>query len=352
MDRTVIGGDFELGSLALGSPARLATLSRGMPGTWTASGRAALGLVLRQLKSEGISQVHLPAYLCESILQPVQELAMDYSFYPVDENLKAHPAPPANSAVLLIHYFGWLNPATPALRAEAGKSFYLIEDASQALLSDWSASNENGRAVILSPRKFGPTVLGGWCSMETSTFACSSALESNAWRSLAARLARRSYLAQSNGEIDSAVEDFYLAGFRAVEDCLDTQSSNSSAPEFVLQLIAGINWTEVTARRRANWNQLNQLLSNTVNPVNSSLPESVTPLGYVARFNERDVLRKKLAAQRIYCPVHWPLPAEVSPQRFPEAAALAQSCVTLPIDQRYNHADMERLAGALKKFTL
>ena len=277
---------------------------------------------------------------------------MDYSFYPVDENLKAHPAPPANSAVLLIHYFGWLNPATPALRAEAGKSFYLIEDASQALLSDWSASNENGRAVILSPRKFGPTVLGGWCSMETSTFACSSALESNAWRSLAARLARRSYLAQSNGEIDSAVEDFYLAGFRAVEDCLDTQSSNSSAPEFVLQLIAGINWTEVTARRRANWNQLNQLLSNTVNPVNSSLPEPVTPLGYVARFNERDVLRKKLAAQRIYCPVHWPLPAEVSPQRFPEAAALAQSCVTLPIDQRYNHADMERLAGALKKFTL
>ena len=116
--RRIIGGDFEIERLTFGTREQLNALTRGLHGTWTTSGRGALSVVLKQLQAVGVRHVHLPSYLCESLLLPIKALGLDYSFYPVDAALAAHPNPPKGAAVLVIHYFGWLNPAINALRAE------------------------------------------------------------------------------------------------------------------------------------------------------------------------------------------------------------------------------------------
>ena len=365
--RRAIGGDFELDQLRFGEVASLDQLTRGLQGRWATSGRGALTLVLKKLWANGVRHVHLPAYLCESILLPVRTLGFKFSFYPVDLSLTAQPDPPAGSTVLVIHYFGWLNPIVNSLREQASAKFYLIEDAAQALLSDWSATHNDFRYVILSPRKFGPAILGGWCNVtgeqgdatqgdgtqheekrsEVGPEKTRCEVGPEMLRSLAARLVRGAYLREADAGVDSRVEEFYMEGLRAMEDFLDQHPTCTDMPQMALDQLAGLDWGETASRRRANWLQLQEMLKGRVEVLMHDLPSTVVPLGFVVSLGKRDEVRARLAAQRIFCPVHWPLPAMVERARFPAAAALADTCLTLPIDQRYTQDDISRMAQAL-----
>ncbi len=318
---------------------------------WTTSGRSAFFLVLQHLKSAGVNHVHLPAYLCESLLLPVKTLGLKYSFYPVDLSLTAHPNPPHHSAVLLIHYFGWLNPATSELRKEAGRSFHLIEDACHALLSDWSTSSPVERFVLLSPRKFGPLPLGGWCNLPGEPPRAKAEIEILMWRSLTARLLRGTYLRQPHAPVDPATERFYLSAFQAVDQYLEREVGESGVPAFIPEMAAALDWGKISRRRRRNWRLLHALLANRVQALAGALPSATVPLGYpiLLPAAKRDRVRRVLATQRVFCPVHWPLPVEVSARSFPDAATLAQRCMTLPLDQRYDQVDLTHLAGFLLK---
>lgn len=346
--RKTVGGDFELGDVPHGEEGKLALLTGGLQGTWTLSGRSALALALDRLKAQGVNHVHVPAYLCESILFAVRAAGFTYSLYPVAKDLSAHPDPPPGSAVLLIHYFGWLNAATEALRREAGSSFFLIEDASQALLSDWRASAATDRLIILSPRKFGPLPFGGWCNISAQIPEPTHEAEVLMWRSIAARLAKSMYLMQAQAPVDPSVEAFYLAAFRAVETYLDSHPAEAGVPHSILAMLSGLDWPAIGATRRMNWRCLHELLHSAIEPFMPGMTENTVPLGYVIRLSERDKVRKALAARRIFCPVHWPLPAEVTKGRFPDAVSVSETCLTLPIDQRYGPEDMAYMAQALK----
>ena len=78
--RYSIGGEFELAQWDASNRGALRGLTGGVRGTWTASGRSALGLILSQLAKQVIKHVHLPAYLCESIIAPIRALGFDFSF--------------------------------------------------------------------------------------------------------------------------------------------------------------------------------------------------------------------------------------------------------------------------------
>jgi dTDP-4-amino-4,6-dideoxygalactose transaminase len=56
-----------------------------------------------------------------------------------------------------------------------------------------------------------------------------------------------------------------------------------------------------------------------------------------------------MAQAGVLCPVHWHLPPEVDPRRFPEAVDLSSQILTLPIDQRYDVHDMQFVAEALAR---
>lgn len=347
--RWAIGGDFEFNIEDIKKKTKQESLLHGQKGTWTASGRSALSLILKHLQAVGVQEVLLPSFLCESILLPVKALGFRYSFYPVNTSLMAQPEPKRGTAVLVIHYFGWINPATSMLRSAQIDGIYLIEDASQAALSDWSASNSPSRFVVLSPRKFAPLPFGGWCNIITEAEEPTHEMEGLVWRSIAARLARNMYLTQPHLPVDPIIEELYLAAFRAVETYLDNHPTDSGIPQIILDIMAGLDWAEIGNRRRSNWQCLHELLNNLFEPLMTELPPDVAPLGYVIRLDERDKVRKALAAKRIFCPIHWPLPAEITRRRFPDAVSLSETSLTLPIDQRYGPEDMVYMAKALKE---
>jgi hypothetical protein len=347
--RRSIGGDFEFNIDDLKKKPGNGIPLCGPKGTWTASGRSAFSIVLKHLRNKGIGEVLLPAYLCESILQPVKALGFKYSFYHVDNSLAAHPEPKSGTVVYLIHYFGWMNPSTGALRERTGKGFHLIEDASQALLSDWGYESKDEQHIVLSPRKYGPLPLGGWCSLIAGHSEPLPEMEMLAWRSLAARLVRRTYLAESDAPVDPEIEEFYMSALRSVEIYLNNHPADAGLPGNVLSLVEGLDWIETGRRRRENWQYLNKRLGGYVEPLMPDLPPDVVPLGYVIRLRERDKVRARLAARRIFCPVHWPLPDEISESLFPVEVNLSNTFMTIPIDQRYGLDDMDYIADVLKE---
>jgi hypothetical protein len=343
--RVTIGGDFELDSITYGDLEKLTLLDHGLDGSWTMSGRSALWLVLRHLIERGVSHVHLPAYLCESVLQPVEALGLNYSFYGVDRSLVAHPQPPAGSVVVVINYFGWLNPGLNELRNEP----FVIEDSCQAILSDWQTSNLQSRYIVLSPRKFGPTAVGGWCNVPGVNLPSTTSAEMAIDASLKARLLRGEYLRHPESSIDIEIEKTYLTALESVEHYLDANPTQSGIPEASLKVIAAIDWEFVSNKRRDNWLKLKELLSEQVEPVFQTLPDSVVPLGFAVRLPNRDRVRAQLAQHRIFCPVHWPLPKQIDRSEFPVSAELSDTLMTLPIDQRYGDEDMIRLAKVVRE---
>ena len=346
-DRSAIGGDFELSEVAFGARSVFDSLTRGLDGTWVASGRSALGIILEELKAQGVHHVHLPSYLCHSILLPIRRLGLSYSFYPVHEGFVARPDPPEGSAVLLIHYMGWINQATEALRAEAGKRYYLIEDATQTLLSDWGAEPGTGRFVLFSARKFAPVSFGGWCNVVKPMRDPSPEAEMLAWSSMAARLVRGAYLSQRDAPISLAVEDFYMSALHRVEIWLDEHPLDAGISQMVLDQLSGINWADVSVRRRENWLHLNVLLDKTIWSSPQRLDQGVVPFGFMVETDDRDQIRTRLAAARIFCPIHWQLPDEIDVKTFPQAVHLSRRCMTIPIDQRYGVSEMRRIAEIL-----
>jgi hypothetical protein len=71
------------------------------------------------------------------------------------------------------------------------------------------------------------------------------------------------------------------------------------------------------------------------------------PIGFPILINNRDNIRKKLMSESIYCPIHWSIKDNYIPNIFNDAYYLSDSILTLPIDQRYNLEDMNRLVNTL-----
>ena len=103
------------------------------------SGRAALYQVLKYLRQQkNVSHVLLPDYLCSSVLVPVKELNLVFTFYPINDKLELEhasfqPLYKNETAVLLINYFGLqdLSSQIKAIRELDDKSI-IIEDDVQA----------------------------------------------------------------------------------------------------------------------------------------------------------------------------------------------------------------------------
>jgi hypothetical protein len=102
------------------------------------------------------------------------------------------------------------------------------------------------------------------------------------------------------------------------------------------------DWSSAFETRRSNYRYLlEQWPSKELRPLFNHIPDSVCPLGFAVRSEDRDRLQGYLISKRIYVPVHWQRPAEISRDDFPEQTRLANEELTIPIDQRYSRNEMD-----------
>jgi hypothetical protein len=127
------------------------------------------------------------------------------------------------------------------------------------------------------------------------------------------------------------------------------QESENRAPmghyamsEFSRNLLrCGFDYEQISNRRRSNYAALSNPLRRLA--VFPDLPEGVVPLGFPIRSSGRRRIREHLFANEIYPSIHWAIEGLV-PSEFGASHRLAGDILTLPCDQRYDVAEMERVA--------
>ena len=199
-----------------------------------------------------------------------------YAFYEVGEDLTTPPdalaAVEAEDMVLVIHYFGFLNPLARDLR-QSGQRCFILEDATQALLT--SDIGTDGDGVLYSPRKFLGVPDGGVLTVKDGIDISPAELRppSSSWwhDQYGAAVGRREF--DSSGQGD---REWFRLSQRAQADHPIGPYSMSDVTKAVLW--GGFDFGDMAERRRANYRYLLQRLEPLA--LWSDLPDDVVPLGF------------------------------------------------------------------------
>jgi hypothetical protein len=285
--------------------------------------------------ARNLRRVHLPVYICDVMPNVLRGSGIEVLRYTLTERLELPELPTlqADEALLFVDYFGLkADYIGEVLAVRYGKQ--LIVDNSQALFS----KPQPGIATLYSPRKFVGVADGGWLANAPADLPQAQSSRSQA---------RFTALL---GRLEDAPQHHY-ATFQALEQALENDGVQAMAIS-TARVLDGIDYHEIARRRidnlaymRARLDPLNRFASWPAQPVAAlCYPLLVKSAEAATR------LRAQLLDQHVYVPSYW---REVlsSPTAPPIERDWAQCLLPLPIDQRYNVDDMNRLADAILQNT-
>ena len=308
-----------------------------------ATARSAFALLHRSLQPR---RVWLPSYLCGVILPAFSEPIAAIRFYAIDERLRladdtwlAEVQP--GDLVVFIDYFGFKHWDEWGQAARA-RGAWVVEDACQALLIDRYSAHAH--YVVFSPRKFVGVPDGGILLAQGDAALPADPLSpppADWWVAALTASIRRAEFDRTAGSEDRS----WYQLFQKVEP------AGPVAPTAMSELSAFIlkhwcNWSEIARRRRANYGRLAEAMREFA--LFPELPSGVVPLGFPARFANRNVVQSALFAQQIYPSTHWRL-RDIVPASFTRSHSLAEQILTIPCDQRYGPGSIRRIIATLRK---
>lgn len=307
------------------------------------SGRAALYQILKSLRREkNVTHVLLPDYLCSSVLVPVKELNLDYTFYPINEKLELESASfqslyKKETAVLLINYFGFLDLSSQikAIRELDDKAI-IIEDDVQAYY-EFIKPLDGVDFKFTSLRKTFAVPDGGLVKTRHHLPIVSTPNTFGQYKAAAALLK-----SMREGNFNDQI---YLELFEKGESLIDSEQECGMSL-IAEKLYSFMNEEHVKVRRLNNAEYLvEQLEKLGIKPL-LPLLENHVPLFVPIVLKNRDAVRKAMFQKEIFCPVHWPLDG----MEIKRGEQMANEELSLIIDQRYGRKEMDEIIKVLHKF--
>lgn len=284
------------------------------------SGRNALEYILRHLP--GITRLHLPAYSCTSLLQPLARLGIPHTAYRITPRLELEQLPRLrpNEHILYINYYALKEHYIDTLAAHYGSR--LIIDNSQSLYSP----PRPGIPAFYSPRKNSGLPDGGIAVLDRPTL----------------QLTERDTSYSAAGYLLQRLEQTAEAASPACEQS-ERRLDNLPMRRISLlteRLMHGIDYETARRIRWENFTHLhNRLRDYNKLPIDTS--SIATPYCYPL-WTGLPGLRNHLIDHGILIPRYWPETACDTPPGSTERQ-LADNLLPLPVDQRYTAEHMERI---------
>jgi len=305
------------------------------------SGRAALYQILKYLKQEkGVNHVLVPDYLCSSVLVPVKELRLGFSFYPIDERLELEEVGlkklyRKGTAVLLINYFGLQNLSDQIKVIRSLDEFaIIIEDDVQAYY-EFKKPLDGVDFKFTSLRKTFAVPDGGLVKTKHHFPNVSTPNTFGQYKAAAALLK-----SMREGNFNDQI---YLELFEKGESLIDSEQECGMS-QIAEKLYSFMNEDHVRVRRLNNaYYLIAELKKIGIDPL-LTLEEDHVPLFVPIIMKNRDEVRKAMFQKEIYCPVHWPLDG----MAIKRGDQMAKEELSLIIDQRYGRSDMDSVVSVLK----
>lgn len=279
------------------------------------------------LKVNNYSNIYIPYFTCEVMLEPLKKLGLSYYYYTIDKNLdpvidfEIGPT----ECFLYTNYFGIKQATINKLSREIPN---LIIDNSQAFFS----KPLPGIDTFYSCRKFFGVADGAYLQ---SNRISNIKLEKDI------SIDRMSHLLKS---LDLSIEDGY-------ESFVENNDSLSKNPirrmsSLTKRILMSIDYEDCRRIRNNNFKILHEALSDK-NKLVLDISLIDAPLCYPFLVDKK-ILRRKLISKRIYVPVYWPNVFKWTTEKMYENY-LATNLISLPIDHRYNEQDMRRIISCVKQ---
>ena len=252
-----------------------------------------------------------------------------------------------DASVVLVHrYYGFdtLPRFEQAINALRSKGVIVIEDCTQCLYSNFRLSDAD--FIVASIRKWCGVPDGGFAICKEGVFFHKPIQSDNKMveaKRIASEL-KYQFLFEGKGDKLS-----YKAKYREAETMLNNQEVHYAIGKLSASIQAELNMELLKKKRHDNYKVLLDEIKDVsgMKPVFNHLPDNVTPLYFPILVDEREAIQDLLADNDIYAPIVWPK-ADCCPQICKEAEEVYDKILCVPVDQRYDVDDMQRIIKVIK----
>lgn len=324
---------------------------------WMSTGRSATAFVLDTIENRNpnVRKVAvIPPFTCHTVIEPFIAKGYKVFTFHIGQDMEATAddilkvVKERNASVVLFHrYFGIntirdIDGIIPELRASG---VVVIEDCTQNLYSCYQKSDAD--FFVGSIRK--------WCGVPDGGFAvCREGKFENKPTSFdqslqeakkVASIEKYEFLFESKGD-----KQVFLNHYREAEDLLDKQNRYYSISALSSTIQSNLNVEEMKNARRRNFGIITKGLTdvNGIKVIFKGLQDGDVPLYSPILCSSRYNVQQILVKNAIYAPVVWPK-ADCCPDIDSDADYLYEHILCIPIDQRYDIDDMQRVINVLKQ---
>ncbi len=320
------------------------------------SGRNAIKAICKIL-SKMKKSVLIPAYTCETVIQPFIDEGWEVNYYLLNDDLSLNindlqeKCKRIQPSVLYCHsYFGFDTNSDNVREMELLKEqgIMIIEDITQSLFSKHYLKCAD--FYVTSLRKFLAIPDGGvLISRQSLCFEDIKKIDDDiATTALEAFNLKATYFES----LDSFVKARFREKYQILGKLISDNAEICSASEVSLQIFDSCNIEEISSKRRNNYKFLSSRVScnNKVRIILKDIPDGATPLYLPVYVNgDRAKLQEYLAKSNVYCPVIWPKPKQINIQDK-TLFYMYQQMLCFPIDQRYGTEEMKKIVELVMNY--
>lgn len=320
------------------------------------SGRTAIDLILQDMMTSGqnTSSVYMPAWCCESMLQPFMDRGVGVRFYDVTSDTDGFrgivDVSHKTDILYVANYFGYgstLPVSVVNQFKEQGAT--IIYDRTHALFRNEDEHPSWADYTFASIRKWLGVASGAVVRKHSGHLSLPVMKDCDhvpaKWEAMALKAAYLQNPSQS-------VKEVYLKAFETFGHALSTDYRNYRMDDVSLSVWLTADRDSIRTQRRKNALFVQEAVRQVrqIRPI-FHLQADDCPLCVPVLLpcrEERDGLRRLLTGKGVYCPVHWPKPDDI-PSEF-SVNSIYDSELSLLCDQRYTPDDLQRMVDIIKHY--
>jgi len=330
---------------------------RGSDYVWMSTGRSATHLVLQTIEERNPNcqkVALLPPFTCHTVFEPFMSFGYEIRTLPLNPDLSINAEDIAKyqeqyeAGVVLVHrYFGFdtLPGFNKVVQTLQRQGTVVIEDCTQCLYSSFTISEAD--YIVASIRKWCGVPDGGFAICKEGVFSPKPTQTDTKMvetKRIASEL-KYKYLYEGEGD-----KPTFKAKYREAEALLDNQEAYYSIGELSANIQAELDLEILKKKRRNNYKILLDgiLKDKGLKVIFDNLPNDVVPLYFPLLVDDREAVQSLLADNDIYAPVVWPK-EDNCPPIGDISNSIYEKILCIPIDQRYDEDDMQRIVNVLNK---
>ena len=296
---------------------------------------------------------YVPIYTCETVLAPFKKAGYELLFYDFDRNMKPKFDPSVLDKISIISicgYFGFSTYDREFVAECKRRGIAVIEDTTHSIFST-DGVDPHCDYIAGSFRKWLGVPCGGFAIKTNGKFTVPTLPPNEEhinWRNELYTLRTNNPSPATPEEaaaLQSQSDELFWKSemkLRKIFDCFESDQHSA-------HIMKHFPVSELQEQRRKNYQYILEHLkpSSAWKLVFPVLPEGTVPCHITLYAENREEFRSKLVSQGIHCTSFWPISEFVNLEGHPDAQYIYDHVCSIPCDQRYGDAEMERICNVL-----